>query len=190
MTSVHGTAPGGAPNADLPTCEDCHGAHEVHGPSDSDFRAHSVEVCGKCHSDVERMDKYGLSTDVLQTYLDDFHGRTVDFDRQSEISYIPEATCYDCHGIHNVRSPKDQSSMVYPANLQKTCQKCHADATDNFPQAWLGHSAPDQKNFPALFAVNSFYKVLIPFVMTSFVLYILVDAQRRMIDRWKTRKSK
>jgi hypothetical protein len=136
------------------------------------------------------MAKYGISTNVLQTYLDDFHGRTVDYDRKSNAAAVPEATCYDCHGIHNVRSPQDASSTVYPTNLQHTCQKCHSDAEISFPQAWLGHSAPDLKKSPILFAVNWFYQVSIPVVLVSIGIYILLDAQRRVFDRFNTRKSR
>ena len=79
------------------------------------------------------MSKYGISTDVFTTYLDDFHGRTVDFFRQSGELNVPTATCYDCHGIHDIRKPDDPLSTVYPTNLQKTCSKCHQDAEHPVP---------------------------------------------------------
>ena len=41
------------------------------------FRLQSPEMCGKCHADKELMQKYGISTDVFDTYVADFHGTTV-----------------------------------------------------------------------------------------------------------------
>jgi hypothetical protein len=40
------------------------------------------------------------------------------------------ATCEDCHGAHEVRSPKDPDSSVYRLNQAATCAHCHADTED------------------------------------------------------------
>jgi hypothetical protein len=171
----------------LPTCGDCHGIHNVHGPRDANFRADSIDVCGGCHADPKRMDQYGLSTDVLQTYLFDFHGRSVDFARMTNIPQTTKATCYDCHGVHNIRSVDDAASTVNTENLQQTCQQCHPDATNNFPQAWLGHGRPDWNQSPVLASVNSFYQVFVPAAMGGSLLYILLDVIRRIRGRFQKR---
>ena len=189
-SSVHGAALEEDGNPDVPTCGDCHGIHNVHGPSDIDFRADSIVICGNCHSDEKRMSKYGISTNVLSTYLEDFHGRTVDFFRKSNKPQITKATCYDCHGIHNIRSPEDAASAVYPTNLQSTCQQCHRDADITFPQAWLSHYAPTWDKTPVLYGVELFYKYLIPVVIGGFVVYILLDAIRRISHALKHRSAK
>ncbi len=180
LTSVHGAALLDNGNPDVPTCGDCHGIHKISGPSDASFRADSIEVCGKCHSNKALMDKYGISTAVLTTYLDDFHGRTVNFFRLTGETQVTKATCYDCHGIHNIRKPDDPLSQVYPTNLQKTCGQCHTDANIRFPQAWLGHQIPTAQKMPVLFAVNTIYSVFIPLVIGGFGVYILLDARRRL----------
>lgn len=189
-SSVHGTALEADSNPDVPTCINCHGSHKVSGPGSENFGADSITLCGSCHADKELMGKYGISTHVFQTYLDDFHGRTVDFSRQARDSKITKATCYDCHGIHNIQAPDNKLSSVYPANLQKTCQQCHPDAGITFPQAWLSHYAPTWEDTPALFAVNTFYKFLVPSIIGGFVVYIALDVRRRIADKFKKRANK
>jgi len=190
LGSVHGAALEQGSNPEVPTCGDCHGIHSVLGPNNVGFRADSIETCGNCHSDPKRMEKYGISTDVLTTYLEDFHGRTVDYYRKTDETQITKATCYDCHGIHNIRSPEDKASTVYPDNLQHTCQQCHPEAGITFPQAWLSHYAPTWENTPVLFGVNLFYKTLIPVVIGGFGIYILLDAWHRILHTIKARRIK
>jgi len=190
QSSVHGAALEQQSNQDVPTCGDCHGIHSVYGPNDVNFRADSIVTCGNCHSDPQRMEKYGISTDVLTTYLEDFHGRTVDFYRKTDEIQITKATCYDCHGIHNICSPEDEASSVYPDNLQHTCQQCHPKAGITFPQAWLSHYVPTWEKTPVLFGVNLFYRFLIPGVIGGFVVYILLDAKRRIFHAVKSRRKK
>ena len=184
-TSVHGEALSAESNPDVPTCSNCHGSHVVEGPTHIDFRADSIGLCGNCHADMSLMNKYGISTNVFQTYLDDFHGRTVDSSHKAGEVKIAKATCYDCHGVHNIQSHENKLSSVYPANLQKTCQQCHTEVGITFPQAWLSHYSPTWEDAPLLFLVNNFYKFFIPAVMGLFVVYIALDAARRVIDRYK-----
>lgn len=190
ISSVHGTALMNQNNPDVPTCADCHGYHDVTGPSDASFRADSITVCADCHSDKAMMDKYGISTDVLSTYLDSFHGRTVDFFRKSDEVQVPTATCYDCHGAHNIRSPDDPLSSVYPTNLQVTCSQCHGNVSIRFPQAWLGHYEPTLQKTPALFLVNQGYTILVPTVIGGFVVYIALDARRRFANWRRERRAR
>lgn len=183
-TSIHGSALDQESNPDVPTCVDCHGVHSVRGPRDAAFRNDSIAICGECHANKALMDKYGISTSVFQTYLDDFHGRTVDLFRRQHLG-IPsnKAVCFDCHGIHNIRRVDDPLSTVYPTNLQHTCQQCHTDANIRFPRAWLGHYIPTLEETPALYVVNLAYRILIPLVIGGFLLYIGLDARRRWLDR-------
>lgn len=189
-SSIHGAALEADSNPDVPTCINCHGSHKVSGPGSENFRADSITLCGSCHADKVLMGKYGISTNVFQTYLDDFHGRTVDFFRKSHEAKITKATCYDCHGIHNIQAPDNKLSSVYPANLQKTCQQCHPDAGITFPEAWLSHYSPTWEDTPALFAVTTFYKFLVPSIIGGFVVYIGLDARRRIADKFKKRVRK
>ena len=79
---------------------------------------------------------------------------------------------------------------MYPANLQKTCQHCHAEAGITFPQAWLSHYAPTWENTPLLFGITSFYKYLLFALLAGMGVYILIDVRRRIADRLKKYFSK
>lgn len=100
--SVHGEALLAGENEDLPGCVDCHNIHEISNPMLAKFRKDSVDMCAKCHTDSTIMEKYGLETNVLDTYVV-FHDTTVtmleDYDPDSLTN---KPTCYDCHGIHDV----------------------------------------------------------------------------------------
>ena len=76
-SSVHGAALTGEGNLDVPTCIDCHGVHNIQNPTTARFRNETPQLCAKCHTDKPLMSKYGLTTDVLDTYVADFHGTTV-----------------------------------------------------------------------------------------------------------------
>lgn len=187
-TSVHGAALEAESNPDVPTCVECHGVHSVRGPRDSPYRNDSLAICGDCHADEALMSKYGISTDVFNTYLDDFHGRTVNLFRQSTAAESHKAVCFDCHGIHNIRRPDDSLSTVYPANLQRTCQQCHEDASIRFPSAWLSHYLPTWEHTPALFIVKWAYQILIPLVIGGMLAYIGLDINRRQLDKRRAKQ--
>ena len=189
-SSVHGSALENGSNPDVPTCVDCHGAHHVVGPRDATFHNNSIAVCGECHANEALMSKYGISTDVMETYLDDFHGKTVNFFRtQAPDIDSNKATCFDCHGVHNIRSPEDPASTVYPTNLQSTCQQCHANASITFPQAWLSHHAPSWERTPELMMANTFYSFVVPITLVGFIGYIALDARRRIAQHLRSMKQ-
>lgn len=183
-SSVHGAALEEESNPDVPTCINCHGVHSVRGPRNPTFHNDSIAICGECHGDKELMEKYGISTAVFETYVNDFHGRTVDlFRRQNTGISSNKAVCFDCHGIHNIRKHDDPLSTVYPTNLQHTCQQCHQDATIEFPKAWLSHYIPTLEHNPVLYLVNIIYKVLISLTVGGFVAYISLDAGKRWQEK-------
>lgn len=190
--SIHGAALKENSNPDVPTCVDCHGVHKVRGPHDTSFRNDSIAICGGCHADEKLMDKYGISTAVFQTYLSDFHGRSVNLFRREDAGRSgDEAVCFDCHGTHNILPPDDPRSSIYPTNLQATCQQCHEDASIRFPQAWLSHYVPTLEQTPFLYLVNIAYGyLLIPGVIGGFLVYIGLDARKRWSEkREKLRKA-
>jgi hypothetical protein len=182
--SVHGRALTQG-NADVPVCTDCHHAHNIAGPRQSDWELRTPELCGSCHSNAAVMNKYGLSTKVLSTYLTDFHGKTAAL--RSNQGTTPTgavvARCTDCHGVHDIQKAKDAASPVIQANLLKTCRQCHADATANFPAAWLSHYEPSLHKAPLVYAVKLGYAVLIPFMIGGLGLQILLHLWRLMANR-------
>lgn len=189
-TSVHGSALLGSDqeaggNTDVPTCIDCHGVHNVKDPTSATFRLSSTEMCAKCHTDLERMSKYKISTNVLSTYLADFHGTTVTlFQKTAPGQQTNKPVCYDCHGIHNIRHVEDpQKGLEVKQNVLAACQKCHPDATTDFPDSWLSHYEPSQTKNPLVYWVNVFYQFLIPGVIGAMLIFVVVDGGRRLYDR-------
>jgi hypothetical protein len=182
--SVHGAALIGEGNPDVPTCIDCHGVHNVQGPSTGPFRLFSPTICARCHADPKLMAKYGLSTDILNTYVADFHGTTVLlFEKTAPDQETNKPVCIDCHGVHDIRPVNDPNSTVIKQNLLATCRRCHPDATANFPAAWLGHYRPDPRHAPLVYFVNLFYRILIPVVIGGMLLFVATDVVRRIINR-------
>lgn len=184
--SVHGSALIGEGNPDVPTCIDCHGVHDVRGPSTSPFHLFSPQICAECHADQELMDKYGISTDVFDTYVSDFHGTTVVlFQEVAPGQETNKPVCIDCHSVHDIRKVDDPESTVIKENLLATCQKCHPDAQANFPAAWLSHYQPSPEHHPAVYYVGLFYKILIPTLIGGMLAFVTIDASRRFLGRRK-----
>jgi hypothetical protein len=87
--------------------------------------------------------------------------------------------------VHDMKKADDPESMVIKANLLKTCQKCHPDATDNFPTSWVQHYRPSVTKAPLVFFVNLFYMILIPAVLGVMLIFVVTDAYRRIFKRKK-----
>jgi predicted CXXCH cytochrome family protein len=186
--SVHGAALLGEANPDVPTCIDCHGVHDVNDPRTVQFRNDIPLLCARCHTDAKIMDKYGISTDVLKTYVADFHGTTVTlFEKQTPDQPTNKPVCTDCHGVHSITRPDDpQTGIAIKANLLDRCQRCHPDASSlNFPNAWMSHYIPSPQKYPIVFYVNLFYKFFIPIVIGSMLIFVISDIVRRQIERLK-----
>lgn len=183
--SVHGEALVGEGNADVPSCTDCHGVHDLEGPDYlGDFHLRSPEICAKCHNDPELMSRYGLNADVYDTYVGDFHGTTVElFQAVTPDQPTNKPVCVDCHGVHDILRHEDPRSHVIKENLLATCQRCHPDATTGFPDSWLRHYRPDMAKSPLVYMVELFYKILIPVVIGGMVLFNATDIRRRLINR-------
>ena len=187
--SVHGQALAEG-NEDVPTCSSCHPAHHIEDPQSAEFRLNSPQLCGECHADEEMMSKYGISTDVFETYVADFHGTTVEiFESTQPGEYTNKAVCSDCHGSHLILPPTDEHSSVMQANLTKTCQTCHPDANENFTASWMGHYRPSWEHYPLVTAVDWFYKIVIPLALGFFIVFIGLDIGRTWHDRSKQRRE-
>jgi hypothetical protein len=182
--SVHGQALVDG-NPDVPTCIDCHGVHDIPDPRTAEFRLASPRMCADCHTDAQKMAKYKLTTQVLRTYVADFHGSTVTlFQRRHPDQVTGKPVCYDCHGVHDIASKSDpKKSLQVKGNLLATCRKCHPDATTSFPDAWLSHYVPTRDRNPAVYWARVAYNILIPGVVGGMVLFVGSDFVRRRIDR-------
>ena len=183
--SVHGAAlAAGDPN--VPTCTDCHGVHNIQSPTTNSFRNSIPALCADCHTNETLMAQYGLSTNVLSTYVTDFHGTTVKmFEENFPDQPTNKPVCTDCHGVHDILKVDDANAgIAFKSNLLGKCQQCHPDATtDSFTDSWLGHYEPSPQVFPLVFFVNLFYKIFIPLVLGGMILFVLTDVYRRFIVR-------
>lgn len=114
------------------SCADCHGGDP--GSEDmerakgraSGFRGApkgmtSANVCGQCHSDIERMRLVNprLNTNQLALYRTSEHGKLA---AQGDSRV---ATCVSCHGSHGVRAVSDPASPASKARIVETCSGCH-----------------------------------------------------------------
>ncbi|MBI5432323.1 MAG: cytochrome c3 family protein [Planctomycetes bacterium] len=125
-TSGHGQQLAKGENADVATCVSCHSSHAVLSVKDPLSPAHptkQVETCGGCHSDAQRMGKYGLPSDQADEYRKSVHGRAL-----LELGHRAAPACADCHGSHGALPPRvDQVEFV--------CGNCHSTVDGFFKQS-------------------------------------------------------
>jgi predicted CXXCH cytochrome family protein len=186
MKSVHGKALASG-NPDVPVCTDCHHAHDIADPRVASWIVKTPELCARCHTDSAKMARYGLSTNVVQSYLADFHGVTAATSRArrsgAKGGARVTALCIDCHGVHDIMTTGADASPVLRANLVKTCRKCHPSASESFPDAWLSHYEPSWDRAPAVYAVKIFYRIFIPFIIGGLALQVLLHLWRVLVNR-------
>lgn len=183
--SVHGEALLEDSNPDVPTCIDCHGVHDIHDPTTELARRRSPLLCAECHGNEELMTRYGISTEVFNTYVADFHGTTATlFDPKDPEAELNVAVCYDCHGVHNIRPTDDPDSGIR-SNLLETCRRCHPNASENFPAAWTSHYQPSLEHYPIVFLVEQFYSLVIPVTVGGLGFLVATDVFRRVRKRLK-----
>ncbi|MBK8027083.1 MAG: cytochrome c3 family protein [Chloroflexi bacterium] len=184
-TSIHGSALMGENNADVPTCIDCHGVHDIGDPTSASFRVSSPELCATCHADAELMDKYDINTHVFDSYLTEFHGTTVAlFNAEEPERATNKAVCFDCHGVHNIQAVDSEAgTSSIRENLLTTCRQCHPDAGADFDSAWIGHYPATADTHPVFFTVNRLYDVLIPAAFGLVAIVMGTDLFRR-VRRW------
>ncbi len=184
-TSIHGAALLDENNPDVPTCIDCHGVHNIQNPTTTAFRTGSPELCATCHADDALMDSYGISTQVFDSYVAEFHGSTIVlFDHESPDVVTNKAVCFDCHGVHNIQPVSDEVGVSsIRENLLATCRQCHPDASADFSAAWIGHYPATAETHPVLYFLKNLYTLLIPIALGIVSILIVSDVIRRVRRR-------
>jgi hypothetical protein len=111
------------------TCADCHGAAQPGSAPGSPVyapiaRTAIAPLCARCHADAAYMRRFApqVRVDQYAQYLTSVHGR------QMARGETRVATCTDCHAAHGILPVRDTRSPVAPANVARTCARCHADA--------------------------------------------------------------
>lgn len=187
-SSIHGTALARGV-LDSPTCNSCHGEHNIASPSDpnsptSGFNL-AEETCYPCHGLAKLNEKYGILPDVVSSYLDSYHGLA------SSGGSKVAANCSSCHGIHDIYAQSDPRSTIHPGNLTQTCGSCHANATEAFSRSYVHYSA-DSPEDRISSVVKSIYLYLIIGVIGGMVLHnfiIYLKYLRIKIRALKKRKT-
>ena len=183
--SVHGDALTDG-NPDVPTCTDCHGVHDTEGPTRGQFHLYSPVVCATCHADEELMAEYGIRTDVFDTYVADFHGRTITLFQEITPDQDTNApVCISCHGVHDILPADANGSKVAQENLQQPASSVTRTWTSSFPEAWMSHYSATADEWPLVYWVRLFYRILIPVVIGGMLVYVAID----ILGRWRRRKE-
>jgi len=170
---------------DSPTCTDCHDEHLIRPHLDPASKVspehRAKELCGNCHTDPSLLAKYGITSGVVESYLDSYHGWAVD--RGSKLA----ATCTDCHTVHKIRSPLDPLSAVHEDNVSATCGQCHKGSDVSFAQSYSHASALQARGVHGW--VQIFYIGLIAVVLGGMALHNLVVARFELSRHFRRRRN-
>jgi cytochrome b subunit of formate dehydrogenase len=120
MDSIHGRALLKMGLIVAPSCNDCHGTHDIKRAVDRDSPINELNVaktCGKCHVKVEEI------------YMKSVHGQLLaKGDKRGPV-------CTDCHTAHEVETPKNGH---FKMASDKRCGRCHEDRLTHYRDTYHG----------------------------------------------------
>jgi len=120
MDSIHGRALLKMGLIVAPSCNDCHGVHDIKRAIDRDSPingANIVKTCGKCHVKIQ------------ETFNQSIHGQLLaKGDKRAPV-------CLDCHTAHEVETPRNGHFKM--ASDQR-CGKCHQDRLEHYRETYHG----------------------------------------------------
>src|ERR1051325_481564 len=103
-----------------PSCNDCHGVHDIKRNVDRDSpinHANVAKTCGKCHVGVEEI------------YNKSVHGQLLaKGDQRGPV-------CTDCHTAHDVETPQNGHFKMMS---DRRCGKCHEDRLEHYRETYHG----------------------------------------------------
>ncbi len=149
MDSIHGNALLKMGLIVAPSCDDCHGVHNIKRAVDRDSpinHANVAKTCGKCHLGIE------------QTYDKSIHGQLLaKGDQRGPV-------CIDCHSAHEIVNPTGNN---FKAISDERCGKCHQDRLEGYRDTYHGkamalgrpNSAPE---VAACYDCHGFHDILPP----------------------------
>jgi predicted CXXCH cytochrome family protein len=164
MDSVHGRLVMGG-NVAAPVCSDCHSTHDVDRPRLDAIKLAITKNCGNCHREN------------FKSFLDTYHGKV------TALGYTYTATCFDCHGNHDIQRVSHPRSTVHPNNRLQTCQTCHQRATAGFVTFQPHANTRDFDRYPAMWITAKFMMVLIIGVFLFFWTHCALWFYREYRDR-------
>jgi len=120
LDSIHGRALVRMGLIVAPSCNDCHGVHEIKRSVDRSSpvnHANIAATCGKCHVGVEKI--YNASV----------HGQLLaKGDQRGPV-------CTDCHTAHSIDTPNGNH---FKARSDERCGKCHQDRLAHYRDTYHG----------------------------------------------------
>ena len=122
-------------DTDVPTCQRCHGGHDILSVKDPASRVQPLrqaKICMECHADSRITARHPEMPSVLviRAYGDSVHGQAV---TKKGLSVAP--TCTGCHGTHDLKPADDPGSPVHRANVAETCGRCHQGILAEYRQS-------------------------------------------------------
>jgi hypothetical protein len=144
--SIHGRRLATA-DADVPTCQRCHGGHDIRAvrdPASPVQPLRQAQICMDCHADARITARHADMPSVLRirAYADSVHGRAM---ARSGLAVAP--SCTSCHGTHSLRPADDPGSPVHRRQVADTCGRCHqgiqAEYRESVHAAAVARGLPD-----------------------------------------------
>jgi len=181
---IHGQALA-AGSRDTPVCTDCHGEHNNDAVKQASSRVSSANIpqtCGQCHSAQRINTKYSLSSNVLGSYMQSYHGLAM------QQGSVTAANCASCHGAHEILPSSDPRSMINPKNLEKTCGQCHPGISSEVTKGSI-HGSFKLGNNPANDLVRNIYIFLIFFVSGILLLHNVMDFSKKAMAYYRYSKA-
>lgn len=175
QTSVHGQAIARG-EMESAVCTDCHGEHTIFkhtDPASSVFATTvSSQTCASCHAATRITRRFGLPENVT-SYRESYHGLAV------KAGATTAANCASCHGVHDILPSSDPKSTINPANLARTCGKCHPGVSTGSLAGFKVHGAPEEQALIIKIAAI-FYRWVIPFTIGFMAIHHLLDWLRKV----------
>lgn len=104
-----------------PSCNDCHGVHDIVPGNYTNSPVHHANLshtCGKCHVKIE------------EVYNQSVHGKLLLAGDKSG------PVCTDCHSAHSIEPP--QKNGHFKQLSDKRCGQCHQDRLKNYEDTYHG----------------------------------------------------
>lgn len=103
-----------------PSCNDCHGVHNIKRTVDRSSTVNHANIattCGQCHLGIEK------------TFNESVHGKVLaKGDKTGPV-------CTDCHSAHEIDSP---TGANFKARSDERCGRCHQDRLEHYRDTYHG----------------------------------------------------
>ncbi|MGH8649040.1 MAG: formate dehydrogenase subunit gamma, partial [Burkholderiales bacterium] len=121
-------------------------------------------------------------SESLKSYANTYHGQV------TTLGYTYTASCFDCHGNHDIQRVNHPRATVHPNNRLQTCQKCHAGASAGFVTFQPHANTHDYGRYPYMWIASKSMIALLLGVFAFFWTHSALWFYREYRDR-RERKS-